>query len=92
MSSKTLSGQISRNIQFTKLLKAEGSFREFNFRKAVVEGKMIFHVDVTDDKGNRISFLLEKQNEVWKILSLQLPPWISKVEESLHESIEGALA
>ena len=91
MSSKTLSGKPVRNIQFTKLIKAGGSFREFNFRKAVVEGKIVFYVDVTDDKGARISFQLEQQNDSWKIIPLLLPSWINEVENFLHDSIEQEL-
>ena len=80
-----------KNIQFTKILKADGSLREFNFRRAIVNDKMIFHVDVTDSRGTRIAFQLEKQDDGWKILSLPVPAWISTVENSLHELIEQEL-
>lgn len=80
-----------RNIQFTKLLKAEGRFREFNFRKSANDGKVIFNVDVTDDRNNRIFFRMHKEDSVWKIQSQELPPWIIKNETSLCELIEGEL-
>jgi len=80
-----------KNVQFTRLVKAEGYLREFNFRKKVVEGKMIFNVDVTDDRANRIFFDMEKQNDVWKLNQQQLPTWITGSEKDLHELIEKEL-
>ena len=77
-----------KNVQFTKLLKAEGSVREFNFRKTVNEGQTIFHIDVTDNRNNRISFYMQKQDERWKIQPQQLPSWITQSETNLHELIE----
>ena len=88
---KTISLLSIRNVQFTRLLKAEGFLREFNFRKKVVEGKMIFNVDVTDDRANRIFFDMEKQDDVWKLHQQQLPSWITKSEKDLHTLIEHEL-
>jgi len=80
-----------RNIQFTKLLKADGRFREFNFRKSANEGIIIFNVDVTDDRSNRIFFRMQKEDSGWKIQSKDLPPWVIKNETSLCELIENEL-
>ena len=80
-----------RNIQFTKLLKAEGRFREFNFRKSANEGKIIFNVDVTDDRSNRIFFRMQKEDSVWKIQSQDLPLWVINNETNLCELIESEL-
>ena len=80
-----------KNVQFTRLLKAEGVLREFNFRKKVVEGKTIFNVDVTDDRANRIFFDMEKSNDIWKFHQQQLPNWIVNSERDLHELIEQGL-
>ena len=80
-----------RNIQFTKLLKADGRYREFNFRKSANDGKMIFNVDVTDDRNNRIFFRMLKEDSTWKIQSQGLPVWIMKNETNLCELIENAL-
>ena len=62
-----------KNVQFTKLLKAEGRLREFNFRKTASEGKTVFNIDVTDDRSNRILFHMQKQDDLWKIQPQQLP-------------------
>ena len=80
-----------RNIQFTKLLKAEGRFREFNFRKSANEGIIIFNVDVTDDRSNRIFFHMQKEDSVWKIKSQNLPVWVINNETNLCELIENEL-
>lgn len=77
-----------KNIQFTKLLKAEGSLREFNFRKTVNAGKTAYSVDVTDSRNNRISFLMQKEEGNWKIQPQQLPSWITQSEGDLHNLIE----
>jgi len=80
-----------RNVQFSKLLKTEGRLREFNFRRSNSSGKILFFVDVTDDRSNRVFFQMEKANESWKIQPQLLPDWIVKNEGKLHELIEEEL-
>ena len=63
--------QFNRNIQFTKLIKAEGRLREFNFRKVNGLLEELFTVDVSDDRGNRIMFKMQKQGNEWLILTEQ---------------------
>ena len=59
--------QFIKNIQFTKLVKAEGRLREFNFRKQNKLEDSVFTVDVSDDRGNRIIFSMKRRQI--KILS-----------------------
>ena len=80
--------QFTRNIQFTKLVKADGRLREFNFRKANGLQEGAFTVDVSDDRGNRILFHMQKEDKIWKIIKQQLPAWIFENEGKLHELIE----
>ena len=80
-----------KNIQFSKLVKTEGRLREFNFRKSNPNGKVLFFVDVTDDRSNRIIFQMQKDNESWKIQPQLLPDWIIKNENKFHELIEDEL-
>ena len=80
-----------RNIQFTKLIKAEGRLREFNFRKTGTGIEEKCSVDTVDDRGNRIIFSMQKENETWKIGSTLLPKWISNYEDDLHKAIEEEL-
>ena len=81
--------EFNKNIQFTKLVKAEGRLREFNFRKinSIKEG--LFTVDVCDDRGNRKIFNMRKADTGWKITPEEhLPEWIAKNEAILNELIE----
>jgi hypothetical protein len=86
--------QFVKNIQFTKLVKAEGRLREFNFRKfRGEEEEILFSVDVVDDRGNRIVFRMQKEKEDagWKILPGLWPPWVFANENILHDLIEEEL-
>ena len=81
-----------KNIQFTKLVKAEGRLREFNFRKinGIKEG--MFTVDVSEDRGNRIIFNMQKETDGWKIVPNEaLPEWIKKSEATFNELIDAEL-
>ena len=80
-----------KNVQFSKLVKTEGRLREFNFRKSNPEGTILFFVDVTDDRSNRIIFQMHKDNDSWKIQPQLLPDWIVKNENKFHELIEDEL-
>jgi hypothetical protein len=82
--------QVIKNIHFTKLLKVNGRLREFNFRK--IPGAIeLFHLDVSDDRGNRIMFKMQKEEGHWHIVSQELPQWVRdaepKLEELIHEEI-----
>ena len=80
--------QFNKNIQFTKLVKADGRLREFNFRKTNGMQGELFTVDVSDDRGNRIMFRMQKTDGSWKIMDQQLPAWIIENEPGFHELIE----
>lgn len=80
-----------KNIQFTKLLKAEGRMREFNFRKPNGREEALCTVDVSDDRGQRIIFSMQKEEVGWQILPQQLPKWVMDQEVRLSELIEEEL-
>ncbi len=80
--------QFKKNIQFTKLVKADGRLREFNFRKLGGLNEGVYTIDVSDDKGNRIMFRMQKEEGRWKIIAQSLPNWILRLEENFHEIIE----
>jgi hypothetical protein len=49
-------------------------------------------VDVSDDRGNRIIFRMQKENDTWKLVQSQpLPAWIIEKEANFHELIEEEL-
>jgi hypothetical protein len=80
-----------KNIQFTRLIKADGRLREFNFRKINGMHENLFSVDVVDDRGNRIIFRMEKEDGTWKILKQALPIWVNENEKHFHDAIEEEL-
>ena len=59
--------QFVKNIQFSKLIKAEGRLREFNFRKTGTGNDEKCSVDTVDDRGNRIIFSMSKEGGTWKL-------------------------
>jgi hypothetical protein len=84
--------QVSRNIQFTRLVKADGRLHEFNFRKLYALHEGMFNVDVADDRGNRIIFKMQKNDTAWKILDEHLPLWVTEVETQLSDVIEDTMS
>lgn len=83
--------QFKKNIQFTRHVKVSGRVREFNFRKIPGIPEELFHVDVSDERSNRIMFKMRKDEGHWKIVDQQLPQWIWEGENKLHELIEQEL-
>lgn len=80
--------EFKKNIQFTRLIKADGQLREFNFRKINSPGDGLFSVDVSDDRGNRKMFKMEKDQNAWRLQDgEQFPDWIIKNEGLLNEMI-----
>lgn len=84
--------QFVRMIQFTRLVKAEGRLREFNFRKLKGPGEEAFSVNVCNEKGDRLFFTMLKKETNWRIVPDQLPTWITQYENSLNEAIETELS
>ena len=82
----------SRNIHFTKLVKTADRVREFNFRLLPGNDNTLFHVDVPDDRGNRIMFKMQKQQEQWHIVELELPKWVYDNEARLNQLIAEELS
>lgn len=80
-------------VHFTRLLKAGGRLREFNFRKYRQNEEDVFTVDTVDDRGNRILFHMQKTggNSNWAITEQLLPTWVVENESKLREQIEEEL-
>ena len=77
-----------KNIHFTKLIKTGDRLREFNFRMLPGNSNSLLHVDVPDDRGNRIVFKMKKQdNDQWVIVEQTLPTWIMDNEKRLNDQI-----
>ena len=84
--------QFVKNIQFSKLIKAEGRLREFNFRKTGTGADEKCSVDTVDDRGNRIIFSMFREGGAWKLSSTLLPKWICQYEVQLNEAIEEEIS
>jgi hypothetical protein len=77
------------SIFFSKVIKAGERQREFNFRRMADGSDLKFHVDVPDDKGNRIIFQMLKNEEGrWEASTPFLPAWIQGAEQILNEAIQ----
>lgn len=77
----------TKNIHFTKLIKVADRLREFNFRLLPGTSNNLFHVDVPDDRGNRIVFKMQRQENSWRVVDQDLPKWISANENILNGAI-----
>ena len=81
-----------RNIHFTKLVKTDDRLREFNFRMLPGTSNASMHVDVPDDRGNRIVFKMNRnEGNQWRISETHLPVWITDNEKKLNDLIEEEL-
>lgn len=79
-------------VHFTRLIKAGGRLREFNFRQLKGLQQETFTVDTVDDRGNRILLRMQKNSgNHWDILPQMLPVWIPENESKLNEAIEDEL-
>ena len=87
----TMRIEVKKNIHFTKLVKVNGRLKEFNFRKLGGANEGLFTVDVSDDRGNRILFRMQKEQESWKIIPQNLPTWVMEKETTFHDLIEEEL-
>ena len=84
--------RVTKNIQFTKLVKAPVQQREFNFRRIPNTPTETFHVDVSDERTNRIIFKMQKEaTGTWRIVDHIVPEWVTGVEQKLHEILETTM-
>jgi hypothetical protein len=90
---RTMNFSFVRNIHFTKLVKTADRLREFNFRMLPGTSNSSIHVDVPDDRGNRIIFKMHKEDgSQWRIVEHHLPVWVLDSEKKLNDLIEEELS
>lgn len=80
--------EVIKNLQFSKLVKAENRLREFNFTRHTGIRNGYFTVDVVDDRSNRIIFTMKLENSKWVIQDDFLPKWITSNATDLSNLIE----
>src|SRR6185436_21197023 len=76
-------------VTFTRLIKAGGRLREFNFRKFKKEDQELFSVDTVDDRGDRILFRMQRSgNNHWSITQMEPPTWIRRMKTCLMRRLK----
>lgn len=77
---------------FSKVIKAGERLREFNFRQLMSPADNLYHIDVSDDRGNRVIFKMHKEDDgQWKFVTQPLPEWVSSIEGPLSDAIKEQL-
>ncbi len=76
-----------KNIQFTRLIKAGGRLREFNFRKSQGLNNALFSIDVVSDNSDRHYLLFSQVNGTWILETKKMIPWIEEVLPQIEEAI-----
>ena len=77
-----------KNIQFTKLLKAGGRLREFNFRKSQGLKDAMFTIDVASETGERQYIIFRLVNEQWILENKKLVLWVEEVLPAIKGEIQ----
>ncbi len=85
---------VKKNVQFTKLIKAGGRLREFNFRKSEGTAGAIFNVDVPDERDNRYYIVFKQIANEWALEKTNIPSWLMdtlpQIEIAIKESEKGS--
>ena len=76
-----------KQIQFSRLIKAGGRLKEFNFLKIFSVKIPTYCVDVGDEQGRRYIFSLFNDGKCWKISGDELPEWVLQVESMLKGEV-----
>ena len=87
---KSYSLSAYRNIAFSRVIKAGGRPREFNFRRKHADDAIVYDIDVSDENGNRHYFSLREVSGNWRMHEQFLPPWIAEIFPSLALLIKEA--
>ena len=77
-----------KNIQFTRLIKAGGRLREFNFRKSQGLNNAQFNIDVVSDNGDRHYLLYSLVNGAWVRETKKMISWIEDILPQIEEAIQ----
>jgi hypothetical protein len=78
---------VSKNVQFSILIKIEGRLREFNFRRL---SENTYDADVSGEGGIRHSFAWFREDGNWQLFKKSkkaesLPEWIVNNTSSIRE-------
>lgn len=84
--------EFSKIIQFSLLIKTGDRVREFNFRKLKSPDEEQLTVNVCDDRGDRVFFLMQKNEGNWRITSNNPPLWVTQNENKIRQAVEEELS
>ncbi len=76
-----------KNIQFTRLIKAGGRLREFNFRKSNSISGPMYTVDVADHHDVRHYLIFRKDGDTWILQSGEIAVWIEEVMTQIKDAL-----
>ena len=76
-----------KNIRFTRLFKADGRLREFNFRKSEGIKEPRFTIEVAREIGERQYLFFRFTNQHWILENKKLVPWIEEILPQIEEVI-----
>jgi hypothetical protein len=79
--------KLERQIQFTRMIRANGQLKEFNFLKIKNATVPTYHVDVSDERGNRHYFSLIREESGWIIAKSTLPAWVTEVQNDIASAV-----
>ena len=74
--------------QFSTTIRANGSQKEFNFLKVNSASIPTYHIDVSDERGNRHYFSLVLSDDHWTISGVTVPEWIRNAEKLLENTVQ----
>jgi hypothetical protein len=82
---------LRKQIQFTRIIKAGGRLKEFNFLKLFNAATPTYCVDVPvpDEGGKRYIFSLFNDGKIWRISGSGLPEWLLQVESLLRGEVNA---
>ena len=78
-----------KQIQFSRLIKAGGRLKEFNFLKIFGVKIPTYCVDVGDEQGIRYIFSLFNDGKSWRLSGEGLPEWVIQVESMLKGEVDA---
>ncbi|MBS1918275.1 MAG: hypothetical protein JST87_18560 [Bacteroidetes bacterium] len=79
-----------KNIAFTRILKAGGRPREFNFRRKKINEHFEYDVDTSDDRGERHYFTCYREDGTWHVHEKLLPQWVIEMLPQLPDILEAS--
>jgi len=79
-----------KQVQFSKHIKAGGHIKEFNFLKLNNTETPTYSVDVSDERGKRLVFLLINDGGDWRISGEGLPEWLASAGHILQQEVDSA--